>query len=148
MKKIFLSLIFLSLFLISACSNKDVLSYNLREHKNLVMHIHPTVEIYIEGEKQIIPANIGISNTGMRVIHTHDSSGILHVESPVPHQFFLKDFFTIWEKQFSNSCIFDYCEDETHQLTVLVNGVESTVIEDVPLMDKDLIQIFYEEKTG
>lgn len=123
----------------------DLLSLNLKEHKNIAMHIHPTVEIYALGKREQIPKDIGISTTGMRVIHTHDSSGKLHIESPRQHQFYLKDFFTVWGKTFNSSCILDYCADEKHKVTVTVNGIENNQYGEITLQDNDLIQIFYEE---
>ena len=57
------------------------------------IHWHPELTIIVKGEKQIIPANIGIGqqyssyptfDTGMRMtaIHTHDdvNQGIVHFE--------------------------------------------------------------------
>lgn len=127
-------------------TTEQVLQYNLREHKNLVLHIHPVVEIMIEGERHLIPANLGITQQGMRVIHTHDRTGTLHVEAPVPWQFYLEDFFTIWGKKFTKECIFEYCEDEDHELIVEVNGQQSDLYGLTPLHDKDNIKITYQEK--
>ena len=125
---------------------QDVLSINLKEHKNIQYHIHPKVEIEILGEKLIIPANIGISDQGMRVIHTHDDSGELHIEAPFPHQFYLKDFFTIWGKTFNKNCIMDTCVDENHTLEFLVNGFSRPEFEAYPLHDGDVLSIVYSEK--
>lgn len=146
MKRI-IFLFLLSLIFISACTQiePDILDVNLREHKNLALHIHPTLQIEIEGENIIIPANTGISEEGMRVIHTHDVSGKLHVESPYPYQFVLQDFFTITGQTFTSECIFDSCTDENHSLKVFVNGVETDQFGDTLLLDRDLIKIVYEE---
>jgi len=133
--------------LLSGCAksiqDKDILSINLREHKNLVLHIHPVVEMVISEKVYPIPANIGIKNNEMRVIHTHDSSGALHIESPYQHQFYLRDFFTVWGMNLNSTCIFSYCEDSSHRLRFYVNGVESDLRENMPLHDKDKIRIVY-----
>lgn len=144
--KYLLLLFFAMIFLIAGCSkNKDadVLDIDLREHKNLVMHIHPTLEIEILGEKQLIPSYMGRSDKGMSVIHAHDSSGNLHIESPFSHQFYLKDVFTIWEKNFNSTCIFDYCTDKNHTLEVFVNGIKDGRFGDIPLNDHDSIKVVY-----
>jgi len=134
----------LILLLLVACSKPiDPLQINLREHTNLALHIHPFLDIEILGEKHIIPADTGVSEKGMRVIHTHDTTGKLHVESPEPMDFYLKDFFTIWEKRFTNECIFDYCVDGNHSLKVFVNGVEDSRMGQVLLKDGDKIKIVY-----
>src|SRR3989344_3325474 len=52
------------------------------------LHWHPILEVYVNGEKQVIPANIGIGGQysslpmGMSPIHTHDDAvdGVVHLE--------------------------------------------------------------------
>ena len=63
------------------------------EEKTVALHIHPFLKIEILGEKQVISTDIGVSEKGMRVIHTHDTTGKLHIEAPYPHKFYLRDFF-------------------------------------------------------
>jgi len=148
MKINYIILFLIFLFVLSGCSekNEDLLMIHLTEHKNLALHIHPILEIEILGEKQIIPGNIGISDRGMRVIHTHEPDGILHIESPYPHQFYLADFFTIWGRNFDSSCVFNYCVDENHSLKVFVNGAENDQYWNIALYDKDKIKIVHERK--
>ena len=45
-----------------------------------------------------VPALIGIDPQGrfLAPLHTHDASGIVHVESQRPYPFTLGQFFTIW----------------------------------------------------
>lgn len=125
---------------------EDVLAINMLNEKNVIYHIHPKLEIEILGEQLAIPVNIGISQQGMKVIHTHDGSGILHVESPVVHQFYLKDFFTIWGQTFNSQCILDNCIDEEHVLEFSVNDVPRTEFENYPLQDTDVLKIVYRKK--
>ena len=122
---------------------QNVLDINLREHANLALHLHPKVQIMINGEEFPIPTDIGIFPNGMKVIHTHEGDGTLHVESPYPHQFYLEDFFTICGKRFTDKCIFEYCEDESHALEVYVNGEKSSLYGLIPLYDQDEIRIIY-----
>tara|TARA_Y100000310_G_scaffold302635_1_gene340220 strand:- start:58450 stop:58701 length:252 start_codon:yes stop_codon:yes gene_type:complete len=82
----------------------------------------------------------------MKVIHTHDATGKLHVGAPFPHQFFLGDFFTILGETFNSECIFDNCIDENHELLVFVDGVKSDKYEKVPLKDGGKIRIVYAKK--
>lgn len=142
-----LIIIGLMLFLV-ACSKtpEHVLDRNLKNHENLAVHIHPTLEIYVLGEKQEIPADLGITDDVMRVIHTHDTTGKLHVESPVPHQFYLKDVFIIWGKTFNSSCVLEYCVDEKHILKIFVNEREDARREAIPLRDGDVIRIEYSKE--
>jgi hypothetical protein len=124
-------------------AEQNVMDINLREHANLALHIHPKVTITINGENYPIPANIGISSAGMRVIHTHEDDGTLHIESPYPHQFYLEDFFTIWSERFTDSCIMEYCEEGNNSLTVYVNGEISDLKGLTPFYDRDDIRIVY-----
>lgn len=133
-------------FVLVGCAEKDPLQINLKDHNELAMHIHPVVEIEINGQPHLIPANVGITSAGMRVIHTHDASGTLHVESPYPYSFYLSDFFTIWGKNFNDSCIFNFCEDDTHDLKIFLNGEETDLGPALLLQDKDRIKIVYEVK--
>ena len=128
---------------------RQLLNFNLGSMKNegsLGMHIHPIVKISILGSEHKVPANIGVSATFMHVLHTHDDSGVIHVESPRSFPFRLTDFFIVWGKTFNSTCIFNYCADQTHTLTVTVNGVPNAQYEDIVLKDGDLIKIEYAEK--
>ena len=138
--------IFFFMRIYSQPKEESIMDVNLREHKNLALHIHPILEIQVLEQQFTIPANIGISAKGMRVIHTHDSTGKLHIESPYPHQFYLDDFFTIWGKKLNSSCIFEYCEDQSHELTFYVNGVKSNEKENIPLKDEEQIKIVYSKR--
>jgi len=143
----------LSMVMLQACAqasedNPDMLAINLMDYKTLAFHMHPHLEIEILGEQYVIPANIGASRQAIRVIHTHEPDGTLHVESPYPHQFVLADFFTIWGERFDKTCIFNYCIDEEHELLVFVNGGQSDLYENTPLREDDEIKIVYRKSIG
>ena len=118
---------------------------NIGGHTNLALHIHSELEIYINGVKQIIPANIGVSNLYMRPVHTHDISGEIHIEGPCKRDFVLGDFFKIWGKEFNSQCIFEYCKDNG-SMSVFVNGIENNEFENIVLRDHQEIRIDYNSK--
>ena len=68
------------------------------------MHIHMHLSIYVNNERVIIPGGVGIhvgqGRTCYYWLHTHNSSGVVHVEAPGPHTFLLGDFLAIWKKHF------------------------------------------------
>lgn len=107
-------------------------------------HIHPHLEIIINGQKQEIPANIGVKPWCMNAIHTHDNSGKIHVESPVQRDFILDDFFYVWGKAFNKNQILDYKADEDHKIRQTINGSESQDYENTILKDEEEIVISYE----
>ena len=108
-------------------------------------HIHPNLEIIINGQKYEIPTDIGIVSGCMNALHTHDNSGKIHVESPEKRDFNLSDFFAVWNKTYSKNQIFDYKVDDKHTIRETVNGKETQDYENTILKDNDQIIIYYEE---
>ncbi|HVP82777.1 MAG TPA: hypothetical protein VMS35_07035 [Nitrososphaeraceae archaeon] len=66
--------------------------------EHLVYHNHTKLVIKIQNETQNIPAGIGIiPNDCIFWLHTHDDSGIIHVESPIKTAFSLDQFLKVWD---------------------------------------------------
>jgi hypothetical protein len=88
------------------------------------LHIHQHIDLNIDGNAVSVPAGIGINEAGgfISPIHTHDTSGLIHVESNVVRDFTLGQFFDIWGVRFAVDCIGDYCADATHTLKVYADG--------------------------
>lgn len=61
-------------------------------------HIHALLRIYVNGLLRPLPADIGIDTAkGLESsMHTHDGSGIIHMEAPRPYKYTLGDFFSVW----------------------------------------------------
>jgi hypothetical protein len=61
-------------------------------------HIHAMLHIYVGGLLTPLPANIGLDAAkGVESsMHTHDSTGIIHMEAPHPYNYTLGDFFSVW----------------------------------------------------
>jgi hypothetical protein len=93
------------------------------------MHIHPTITVTINGVKQTIPANIGISPDGQSFheIHTHDATGTLHVETNSPREFRVDEFFAIWGQPFSSQRILGFDASVGNPVTMTVNGQPSSL---------------------
>jgi hypothetical protein len=66
-----------------------------------VIHIHQHLDLYVDGNKVTVPALIGISEAGgfLSDLHTHDTSGVMHVESSTPSSYSLGQFFGVWGLQ-------------------------------------------------
>ena len=78
-------------------------------------------------------------------MHTHDDTGVIHIESPENRTFTLGQFFHIWGETFSNNQIFD---NNNNTLSVYVNGkkVDSkTDYRKIPLNERDEIAIIYDK---
>jgi len=68
-------------------------------HNGLVTHFHSHLDIFVNGKKVKVPAYVGI-NLGagyLTELHTHDSRGVIHIESQKSGQTFtLGQFFAEW----------------------------------------------------
>ena len=112
-------------------------------------HIHPHLQIVINGQNIPIPGDIGKEIFGCeRVIHTNDTSGIIHIEPNVYQPFTLGDFFGVWGKPFSRDRILDYVRDAEHEIVMTVDGNESDEFENLVLRDGQQILIDYKAKTA
>ena len=107
-------------------------------------HIHPILKIIVNDQLKEIPANVGINPTCMMSLHTHDNTGIIHVESPEKRDFTLGDFFAVWDKTFTKYQILESVVDNTHEIKMTVNGEQSAEFEKLILRDKEQIVIKYE----
>jgi len=76
----------------------DPLGLNALTTEGQVLHIHQHLDLFVEGRKVTVPANVGIDPSGAFIsdLHTHDTTGIIHVESPTEQQFTLGQFFAVW----------------------------------------------------
>lgn len=110
------------------------------------IHWHPRLTILIKGEKQEITKDIGIGAIH-QPIHTHDSSGILHMEMQglvTIDDTKLDNFFKTWGKQFNSNCIFDKCNGSEGKVLMIVNGQENKEFDNYLMKDGDQIEIRYE----
>ena len=88
------------------------------------LHIHQHLDIVVRGKGYAVPAGIGIDANERFIapLHTHDFSGIMHVESPVVRKFTLGEWFDVWGLRFNAKCLGGYCAKGNEQVWVYVNG--------------------------
>jgi hypothetical protein len=88
-----------------------------------VIHIHQHLDIYVDGHRVTVPAGVGIDPAvGFAPLHTHDDSGVIHVESPTVRTYTLGEFFAVWGVRLTPSCLGGSCAGGGRQLRVYVNG--------------------------
>jgi hypothetical protein len=65
---------------------------------NEKFHIHAALHIYVNGLLTPVPALVGLNPAkGLESsLHTHDTSGIIHMETLHPFKFTLGEFFAVW----------------------------------------------------
>ena len=101
------------------------------------LHWHPELAIFVNGEKIEIPANLGIGAVH-NPMHTHDSSGVIHLEfQGVVRKDDLKlgRFFEVWNKDFMELGSF---------VKMTVNGEENAELQNYDMRDGDKIELRYE----
>jgi len=75
-----------------------------------VIHVHQHLDVFVNGRKVPVPALIGIDpvDNFLTEIHTHDASGIIHVESPTQRTFTLGQLFCEWGVKLTRTCLGPY----------------------------------------
>src|SRR5205085_2307606 len=68
-------------------------------------HIHAHLTIYVNGQPVPVAQGVGIptDNSCLYWLHTHDTTGVVHIEAPANHSFTLGQFFDIWATNFQSS---------------------------------------------
>ena len=113
---------------------------------NMSMHNHVSLNVTIGGKPIIVPANIGITQTGifanpllfadhsldkygmegMSPLHTHDYSGLIHIESNAVRNYTLGEFLDIWKG----------LNTEGKNVIASVDGKPVSDFRNIPLNDK------------
>ena len=103
-----------------ACQTSEQVAY----------HIHAHLTIYASGARQVVPAGIGIPGPQQVIdgfvaggkclywLHTHDATGVVHIESPVRRVYTLGQFFDVWGRPLSDTQV----GGATGHVTAFVNG--------------------------
>jgi len=89
-----------------------------------VEHIHSHLSVTVDGKAQTVPALLGIDEQDGQIspLHTHDTSGIVHIESPVKATFTLGQVFTEWDVALSSDRIGKYSSGSGDTVTTFVDG--------------------------
>jgi len=107
------------------------------------VHYHAHLDVIINGEFVTVPGEIGIARTTISPLHTHDDSGIVHIESDEDAEYTTKQFFTQWEVELDESCVGDFCADDEHQLLGFVNGEQVDDPSAIVFGEGDEVVIWY-----
>jgi hypothetical protein len=89
-----------------------------------IFHIHSLVHVYVNGKPVTVPANIGLNDsTGpFSSLHTHDTSGIIHMEADRTYPFTIGQLFAVWGVKFSDQQLGPYQTKGNQKLGVYVDG--------------------------
>ncbi|MFQ5940841.1 MAG: hypothetical protein ACE5KA_03990, partial [Nitrososphaerales archaeon] len=150
----------------SLTSDSSFLSEKEKEetaNEPMVIHIHAAVRILIYGEPVIIPKHIGIDPSlynshdldqyGIKEpktypLHTHDTSGVIHIESSELRTFTLGQFFDVWGVPFDQNCVMDKCNTSMDKVRMYVDGNETFEFREHIFKDRDEITIEFGASKG
>jgi hypothetical protein len=110
-----------------------------------VFHIHAIIHVYVNGKPVQVPANIGL-NDGVgpfSSIHTHDTSGIIHMEADQTYPFTIGQFFAVWGVRFSDDELGPYKSNGNEKLSVYVDGKRVTDPVNYVMHEHDDISVGY-----
>lgn len=103
------------------------------------LHWHPELAIYVKGEKQETPANLGVGGSFMAPVHTHEADGVIHLEFQGlvrKSDITLGQFFKSWGKDMRSFGT---------NMKMTANGKENIEYENYIMQDKDKIELHYDE---
>lgn len=129
----------------------DLAGVCLGSHQNLAQHIHPYLTLTLNGTSFGAPKDLGIDTDvcpgGMHVVHTHDNTSKLHIETNDLMDVTVDVFFRIWGMPFDSTRLDRYHVNETHELVMEVDGVVSDEWGDHVFRDGEQIEIIHRERT-
>ena len=123
--------------------------------EQLVFHIHAHLAIYVNGTQKLVPYGVGIvppyqlqqaqdgsafvgGGSKFYWLHTHDETGVIHIESPKQETFTLGQFFDEWGQQLGPNQV----GSSNGKITAYVNGkVFTGNPRDIPLAAHNVIQL-------
>ena len=92
--------------------------------ESIDFHVHAHLDVIFNGKSVTVPAGIGIRpNECLYWLHTHDTSGVIHIEAPQVTTFTLGQFIQIWDNTPGVSKFEDLINGDTNY-KVFVNGFE------------------------
>lgn len=88
-------------------------------------HFHAHLALLQDGNPVALPANIGISQEAQCLywLHTHQTDGIIHIESPGASTFTLGQFFDIWDQPLSSTQAGPLVVPAGQMLHIYIGGV-------------------------
>jgi hypothetical protein len=93
----------------------------------LALHWHAHLDLYVNGQKVTVPADIGFGSQAAASLHTHDETGVIHMETnQTSGRFTLGEFFDVWGLRLTSTCIGGYCNNGIDGIRAYVDGKQVT----------------------
>ena len=122
----------------------------------MAIHLHPELNIAMDNKSLTVPSNIGINSSlwsdhsldkygmqampemgmsSMAPLHTHDDSGIIHVESSINRNYTLGEFLNVWGLKLDDKIV-----------KATVDNKSITNLENIALRDGEKINLDIKDK--
>jgi hypothetical protein len=107
---------------------QSIQGINCRKELLNKFHHHVQLSMFVNGEEIALPKGTGMKNPGHNqfiyhadcfyFLHTHDQTGIIHIEPRTETTYTLKNYFAVWGMPLSTNGFAGY----TGQVAVYING--------------------------
>ncbi|HEY8643326.1 MAG TPA: hypothetical protein VIO84_11255 [Candidatus Dormibacteraeota bacterium] len=124
---------------------RKVANVSCDANEQVATHYHAHLSIVYQGNELNVPANTGITSSCLYWLHTHDTTGVIHIEAPkaqANHVFTLGDFFNVMDKPLSKTQVADLKLSGDEKLVVYIDGKaqpDGTDPAKIPLKNHELI---------
>jgi hypothetical protein len=102
----------------------DRLDLPVLSQEQLDTHIHVHLDIFVRGVHVPVPPLVGIDvvDRFLTVLHTHDPSGVVHIESARSTPYELGAFFGVWGVLLNARCLGRYCTSPKAKFRAYLGG--------------------------
>lgn len=110
-----------------------------------IFHIHSLLHVYVKGQQVTVPAKIGLDEaTGtFSPLHTHGTSGIIHMEADQTYPFTTGQVFAVWGVKFTDDELGPYRSGDGNKLQVYIDGENVANPVDYVMHEHDNIVVAY-----
>ena len=115
------------------------------QQEQTAFHIHAHLSIFINGQPAPLSQGIGIASDSSCFywLHTHDTTGVIHIESPAGHSFVLGNFLDEWSSTQFSSLNYPSQLDLSGWTAYLNGKLYQGNYRNIPLLSHNLITIMY-----
>lgn len=104
----------------------DAAGLQVGNSEGTAVHFHVHLDIIVNGTPVSVPADLGIGTTSLAELHTHDATGVLHIEAPANGRFVLGQLFDEWNVRLDDTHLGGLTDGTTGSLAAYVNGQRIT----------------------
>jgi hypothetical protein len=109
----------------SSTGGQPVASIRCQANEQLAVHFHAHLTLIYKGQPATIPDGVGRRSDCLYWMHTHSTSGIVHVEAPreaATRVYTLGDFFAVWGQPLNGKQVATFKVDAGDSVKTWVDG--------------------------